>query len=149
EVDDSNQLFCQYLTEIKNHIIEVKKGIVAAENDFRDLLNEEFKEENELSIQLDEKYNVLLNKQKELKQSSQEEANQINEEIQMLKSEITKLNEKHPIGGFHIPNYGGSDYLIDMDSPLIDTVDSAGMISNPLTRLPFENLKNKAKKGEL
>jgi len=92
------------LTEINNHLENLSIGISLSENDFKDILGEEFREEHLLITKIDNDIELLKRKIDEEKRLSKkkEKANEkriedLNEEIKKLKSQISLDIYKLPI----------------------------------------------------
>jgi len=99
------------LTEINHHLANLSMGIGLSENDFKDILGEEFQEERILITKLNNDIDLLnkkvnevkkLNKKKE--QTDKERINALEKEIQELRNGISSDIYRLPISGaVHLP----------------------------------------------
>lgn len=103
--DSSNNKIKESLIEINHHLASLSMGIGLSENDFKDILGEEFKEEHLLITKLNNNIDLLNKKVKEVKnlskkkeQADRERIDGLNEEIQDLRNKISSNITSLPIG---------------------------------------------------
>ena len=101
----SDDLFKQHLLEIENHLKNIANGIKSSENDFKDIVNEEYKEENEIIAMIMNNLSELQEKQKELKeiqdaheQSTLNKVNDIQKDIREVRVDLNKNISNLPFG---------------------------------------------------
>lgn len=94
------------LTEINHHLEYFSIGIALSENDFKDILGEEFKEEHLLLVkvasdieQANRKIVQLEDLRKEEKAGNKEKIDELNNEIEKLRGKISKDISELPISG--------------------------------------------------
>jgi len=101
----NNKLYKHYLEEIYNLIKNITQRIRLSEYDFKEIVNEEYEEENTLISKIFTSLNWLKEKQNELtklQEQQGEEANQqveqLRKDIQQRKSEVDKNINRLPFG---------------------------------------------------
>ena len=95
KVDD--ELIKQYIKEIQNHLEMIYNGLQNSEADFREIVNEELKEQNALEIEISDLFNEIEQKTKiirELSESHDEKEDEITALKKQLKKAEKELNTK-------------------------------------------------------
>lgn len=82
------------LTEINHHLVNLSIGISLSENDFKDILGEEFKEEHLLITKLNNDLDLLNRKVNEVKKLSKKKEQTDKERISALETEILELKKE-------------------------------------------------------
>ncbi len=95
KVDD--KLTQQYLQEIENHLEMIYNGLRNSEADFKEIVNEEMKEQNALEVEISDLFNEIESKSNqlaELSKASNEKDGKITELKKQLREKETELNSK-------------------------------------------------------
>lgn len=145
-----DELFKQYLLEFRNHTRNIKEGILSSENDFKDIVGEEFEEENSLIVQMSselvemkKKYDQIKQLQKEKREATAEEIDRLKEEIEQNRKGIQQDMIRLPFGepfkvsssGVSLPVFSGEDY--QLLKPWTEPIKFPGIPDMP-TSLQFE-----------
>ena len=87
----------QYLQEIQNHLEMIYNGLRNSEADFKEIVNEEMKEQNALEIEISELFTEIetkSNKLAELSEASNEKDGKITDLKKQLREKEIELNSK-------------------------------------------------------
>lgn len=79
---------------INAHLADISLGLTDSENAFRDILDEEFKEENEIVTRVFDKLELALEKNKELKEIHDKRTADSVHKIRELETEIAKIRNE-------------------------------------------------------
>ena len=87
----TDDIYKQYFSEIQNHLENVKNGIISSESDFKDLVQQEYKEESEALSKISEDISKIHNMQLELKQVQEKQEKSTYDNVQKLKDDMSKV----------------------------------------------------------
>lgn len=129
------KLYRHYLEEIHNLIKNITQRIRLSENDFKEIVNEEYEEENNLISkiitslnEIKEKHDKLEGLQKQQGEEANQKIEQLRKDIQQKELEVDRNIKSLPFG---VISSGAStlstDNLINYKSPSI-TIDSTGEV---------------------
>lgn len=162
--DSKDDKLMDTLTEINHHLDNLSMGIRLSENDFKDILGEEFKDENLLLTKLNNDI-ALLNKKitevkklgKKREQVDKERIDNLNEEIKNLRNNISSDINSLPItSSFFVPEpdiltFDTSYGLLDSDKPLLTKWDhiEPNFLGNPsLNHIQISGIEQKKEENQ-
>lgn len=138
------------LTEIDHHLVNLNMGISLSENDFKDILGEEFKEEHMLITKLDNDIELLNKKVNEVKKLSKkkekldkERIKALNEEIRELRKDISINIDDFPIiKPVQLPGRFHSNLGIELQSMATPLANISATLSAKLKPITTFSLKS-------
>jgi len=92
-----DELTKQYIIEIQNHLEMIYNGLRNSEADFKEIVNEEMKEQNALEVEISELFNEIESKSKQLEKISKdvdEKDDKITELKKQLREKELELSTK-------------------------------------------------------
>ncbi len=121
---NKNKLIKQQFEEIANSISSIIETAKNSVDDFKDIVNEEFIQENAISIDINEEFNLILEKYIELEKLYKSEKTKASDEKASLKTEIKDLTIKIKNNVDNLP-FGGSNLL---ESALFSTKTASEIV---------------------
>lgn len=109
KVDKVNdELIKQYLKEIQNHLEMIYNGLQNSEADFREIVNEELKEQNALEVEISDLFNDIEQKAKTISALS-ETTEEKEGEIEKLKKQLREAEKELSVKISNLP-FGSNSF---------------------------------------